>query len=262
MAKSKLKEAAAIKLDLDQIQGDVLIGLQKNFQRFVFFAINDVPAFKATLGTSLAKRITTSKRVLEREHELQNLKKHGSNEVLPLVGVNVAFTSSGIALLVPGVDKTLGDPSFASPAAVRAKAAADVVDATGAPGWDAPFAQDSVHGVFFVTGGTQAAVDTEAAAITGLFGPAITVLVDDLANVRPGAEAGHEHFGWKDGISQPAVDGLNDPLPGQEVVEPGTFVFGYGSTPAPAALPWMRNGSFMVPSPRSARSRIRRVPRK
>ena len=33
-------------LELDQIQGDVLIGLQKFFERFLFFEIKDVAGFK------------------------------------------------------------------------------------------------------------------------------------------------------------------------------------------------------------------------
>ncbi len=37
------------KLDLHEIQGDVLIGLQKNFENFIFFKIVKVPAFKAAM---------------------------------------------------------------------------------------------------------------------------------------------------------------------------------------------------------------------
>jgi hypothetical protein len=44
-------------LDLDEIQGDVLLGLQKFFERFLFFEIADVIAFKAALRTQLAPRV-------------------------------------------------------------------------------------------------------------------------------------------------------------------------------------------------------------
>ena len=89
---------------------------------------------------------------------------------------------------------------------------------------------------------------------------------------------GHEHFGFRDGISQPAVRGLtgNGPdqflsprllsaspegdvqfaRPGQPLVWPGQFVFGYPSTDragsgggpvAAGDLPaWIRNGSLLV----------------
>ena len=37
-----------------------------------------------------------------------------------------------------------------------------------------------------------------------MFGTSISVDVLE-GNSRPGPERGHEHFGWKDGISQPAL---------------------------------------------------------
>jgi len=63
--------------------------------------------------------------------------------------------------------------------------------------------------------------------------------------VRPGLEKGHEHFGWLDGVSQPGINGLVTPFPGQRLLDPGLFAFGYGPTANPP-LPWMKNGAFMV----------------
>lgn len=87
-------------------------------------------------------------------------------------------------------------------------------------------------------------------------------------------EVGHEHFGFKDGVSQPGIRGVDapdDPLhnpdqgnPGQDLLHPGEFVIGYptqipahkpgvdGPNPDPgpssqAGLPdWAKNGSFLV----------------
>ncbi len=84
--------------------------------------------------------------------------------------------------------------------------------------------------------------------------------------MRPGAQRGHEHFGFLDGISQPGIRGLtrpskpiyrpNEGLAGQDLLWPGEFVFGYPGQhpddpvkpgqPPPMAAPWMKNGSFMV----------------
>ena len=66
-----------------------------------------------------------------------------------------------------------------------------------------------------------------------------------------------EHFGYRDGISQPAVVGFtDDPKRGQACVKPGEFVLGYPGEPAPpgstAVDPsnpqpsWLKNGSFLV----------------
>lgn len=47
-------------LELDEIQGDVLIGLQKLFERLVFFQIVDTPGFKAALRQKIVHRITAA----------------------------------------------------------------------------------------------------------------------------------------------------------------------------------------------------------
>ena len=92
-------------------------------------------------------------------------------------------------------------------------------------------------------------MDCEASAVLEILGAAVSVVYDETGSVRPGSERGHEHFGWQDGISQPGVTGLTTPLPGQRLLDPGRFVFGYpgqpGGTTTPP-LPWMSNGSFMV----------------
>ena len=89
----------------------------------------------------------------------------------------------------------------------------------------------------------------------------------------PGALRGHEHFGFKDGVSQPGIRGVNMPTdphdpdhgnPGQDLLWPGEFVLGYPtqiplppvghpadanrdpglvSTAGPA---WTADGSFLV----------------
>ena len=99
-------------------------------------------------------------------------------------------------------------------------------------------------------------------------------------------DVGHEHFGFKDGVSQPGVRGVDAPddrlhnpdqgNPGQDLLHPGEFVLGYPrQIPAPKAgsdgpnpcqginagetfyttdpegsktvlPPWARNGSFLV----------------
>jgi Dyp-type peroxidase family len=97
-------------------------------------------------------------------------------------------------------------------------------------------------------------------------GSSVKVVYAEMANVRPGAQRGHGHFGFLDGVSQPGIRGLTPPsdprhrpnqgLPGQDLIWPGEFVFGYpGQDPddpvktgphPDMAAPWMRNGSLMV----------------
>ena len=78
-------------IDLSNIQGDILIGLQKDAQVFVFFKIDDVPTFKKKL-TALRPLITSTKTVIDREREIGDAKAAGNHSRLPLFGANVGFT--------------------------------------------------------------------------------------------------------------------------------------------------------------------------
>jgi Dyp-type peroxidase family len=128
------------------------------------------------------------------------------------------------------------------------------------------FVSDRIDGVFLITGRYCSSVTSQSAELVRLFGSSVKIIYSELANTRPGAERGHEHFGFLDGISQPGIRGLTRPLkpiyqptqglPGQDLLWPGEFVFGYPGQhrddpyqegPAPQmAAPWMRNGSYMV----------------
>ncbi|MFI5059602.1 MAG: hypothetical protein ACHQLQ_15640 [Candidatus Acidiferrales bacterium] len=65
-------------IDLDQIQGDVLIGLQKLAEKFLFFQIKDVAGFKTLLRKQIAHRITITRTVQEREFHLRDHKDQGN----------------------------------------------------------------------------------------------------------------------------------------------------------------------------------------
>src|ERR1700693_4967250 len=229
-------------LELDQIQGDILIGLQKLFEQFLFFQIKDVKAFKAALGNELAHRITTARAVHAREFQLRDHKDKGNKDPLPNVGLTLGFTNSGIQKLLPGAD--LKDPSFAAGAEKRAGSLGDPVNGKVPVNWQQNFLGNEIDGVFLITGGTRAAMDSEAQKVLEILGAAaVSVVHDETGNARPGAEKGHEHFGWLDGVSQPAIKGLSTPFPGQRLMDPGHFVFCNSGQPP---LSWMKNGSFMV----------------
>jgi Dyp-type peroxidase family len=237
--------AEPIALELDDIQGDILLGLQKLFERFIFFKINDLQTFQSALREGLAGRITSTADVRSREAQLAQHKAQGRTDPLPLVGLNLGFTRSGLLKLAPAADPA--DPSFKAGALAQAAALGDPATAQGTPAtWLPQFLAGNIDGVFLITGGTKDAVDSEAEQLLETLGAAATVIYDETGSVRPDDQKGHEHFGFHDGISQPGVNGLTAPLPGQRMLDPGLFVFGYPGQPAPAPAAWMKNGSFMV----------------
>ncbi len=169
----------------------------------------------------------------------------GNKTILPNVGLNLGFTNSGILKLVPGAD--LKDPSYTAGAKAQAAPLNDPVDAQKNPStlgsaileceyrWSI-----SDHRRYASRSGFK-----EAVTVLAVLGATVAVSFDETGNVRPGSEKGHEHFGWLDGVSQPGINGLSNPFPGQRLLDPGLFVFGYATTGNPP-LVWMKNGSFMV----------------
>ena len=198
-------------LDLLSIQGDILIGLQKDAERFIFFEIADVDAFRLALRKLfpgyLGRRRCGARAILDLA------KAAGSHERLALLGLNLGFTYGGLG-------KLLDEPGFAD----------GIAD----------------------------------------FDPSFKAGASEMGATRP--QRGHEHFGFLDGVSQPGIRGLTEPvnpvdpeqgLPGQDLIHAGEFVFGYpgqvdpfkvgrpatkeeeGDIVAPP-FDWMANGSFMV----------------
>jgi Dyp-type peroxidase family len=187
------------------------------------------------------------------------------------------------------------DSPFKSGAAMTSGLLNDPIDDQGRPiGWKIGGAGNEADVLVIAASDDleqlKARVDSVHAAIRDVadtHGIAPLILIfDQHGAVLPAPLKGHEHFGFKDGISQPGVRGLvranppqflterifdpsvqqNDPQlpefsrPGQPLVWPGQFVFGYKRQnthdarnpfiPSQGARPetpaWGRNGSYVV----------------
>jgi len=254
---------STLRLDLREIQGDLLIGMQKNAEQFIFFKINDVPRFKARTKEYLVRWMTNARTVQEREGRVEERRRRQQAKTEAWMASNLGFTRDGLTQLL-GSNRPRLDPAFE-----RGADHPETIAALNDPPrskWLRNFQSDRVDGVFLITGPDPSFVSYHGNALRGCFEATINVLHSEMGKVRPGAQRGHEHFGFLDGISQPGIRGLTRPsktiyrpdegVPGQDLLWPGEFVFGYpgqhpddpvkeGPAP-PMAAPWMRNGSFMV----------------
>jgi Dyp-type peroxidase family len=250
-------------LDLKEIQGDVLIGLQKNSENFIFFKIVDAASFKGLIKSLVVPRITNSERVQQREFIVQQHKSLGGRTGESFRGLNLGFTKDGLTQLI-GTERPRLDPAFEK-GADHPDTIATLHDPPKAD-WLQKFNFDRVDGVLLVTGTDPLSVTFQSNELLGLLANSIKVVYSEIGQTRPGAERGHEHFGFLDGISQPGIRGLTivgeawrspgQRFPEQDLIWPGEFVFGYpgqhsedpdkeGPLPHMAAS-WMRNGSYMV----------------
>jgi Dyp-type peroxidase family len=266
------------------VQGNIVPGFNKDHQHFLFLRFGDLDRTRRWLPW-LALRLTSMDEALDFRRELRAQRLHlGVREPgLRATWTAVAFSHAAIAALAgPHDAAAFGDESFRQGLAERSTYLGDPTDpqhrghrdnwVVGGPDGEADalviIAADG-------PGDLDAAVDEvlSAAADHG-----ISLLFGQRGATLPGNLQGHEHFGFKDGISQPAVRGrrssgaddhlaprylaADDPhadlfaKPGQPLVWPGQFLLGEPrqhhqdpAVPAPAASDfpaWARRGSYLV----------------
>jgi Dyp-type peroxidase family len=250
-------------LDMDDIQGDIVVGLQKAVENFIFFKIADKGSFKLLVKLNIVGRVTKAELAHHRELVIERRRKLGQRTYEKFEGLNLGFTKDGLTLLF-GAGRPKLDTAFE-----RGADHSDTIKYLNDPpfsGWVRKFASDRIDGVFLVSGPERLLVSHHSNQLLSFLGASIKVVYSEFGNVRPKAERGHEHFGFLDGISQPGIRGLtavsdatrkpSEGRRGQDLIWPGEFVFGYpgqhpddphksGSEPQMAAT-WMRNGSYMV----------------
>jgi Dyp-type peroxidase family len=225
-------------LRFDQIQGNVTPGFRKDHQAFMLLQFPARESAQAWL-TNVAPRVTSASVVRE---FIERLRAGDKSDVLAWQTrwINLAFSRRGLEKLgAPGIE--LFPEDFRQGLRERA---ARIADDTTLPRWE--------------FGGTA---DREADALVVVAADAAKDLNDEVEQLRVlvqshrlielrtyvGAELGgnlrgHEHFGYRDGISQPDKE-LAPDAPAW-----GEFVLGYRNelgqlAPGPD---WARYGSYAV----------------
>ncbi|KAF9265671.1 fungal peroxidase [Marasmius fiardii PR-910] len=216
--------AARVGLDLNNIQGDILIGMKKRKQLFYFFQINDKATFKLNLKRSIHPLITSTKQVQSSKSAL-----------------NLAFSQSGLHFL--GItDDVFRKGQFAD---------ANNLGDPGTDNWVDAFKGTKVHGVLLLAANTDARLSALQSRVKQLLGKSASEVYSLKGAARPGNQEGHEHFGYLDGISQPAINGFTaNPHPGQIMLDPGAILLGEKNDPilsqGKTRPTWAKDGSFLA----------------
>jgi Dyp-type peroxidase family len=247
-----------IRQHLGNIQGNILAGFNKDFQTFLFFQIPDATRGRAWLAATVGDiAAATSDKVLAFNDKFSLARKRlGGRDPAPsgpmkATWVNVAFTHAGLEKLgVSQADLQAFPEEFRDGMAKRAWQLGDV-DESAPDRWIEPLRSQAIHGVLMVAADVAAHCEAEAGRQRiGLQRRGLKLLHVQSGMVRQGDQHGREHFGFKDGISQPGIVGLPETInPGPDSVEPGEFVLGHRSERAPAAVPspaWAADGSYLV----------------
>ncbi|KAH7348734.1 peroxidase TAP [Rhexocercosporidium sp. MPI-PUGE-AT-0058] len=250
-------------LNLDNIQGDILSGLPKKGEIFFFFQINKdlVKDFCTGIG-DLAHHVTSvtqcevDRQNIVKEKELAALQDRAP-KLLELSGINIAFSHKGLRAM--GFRDKTGDTIFEK----GMVADADGEDRDqGNPNkylnddltlWEPKFRDESIHGVILITGSSHPKLKEALDKVKKIFkvgeeGASITEVIQLEGHVRPGDIAGHEHFGFADGIAQPAVDGVPTVVHrGTDTIHQGVILVGRGGDKLKDQRPlWALDGSFLA----------------
>ncbi|MEO5688209.1 MAG: Dyp-type peroxidase [Burkholderiaceae bacterium] len=253
-----------MKLDLDQVQGNIFGGFNKDFQDFLFLKVTSPANARAWIRASADGIISSSTDVLKYNNTFKRLTREGVARpelLIPARWANIGFSFKGLkALGLTETDFGRLPDAFTQGMAHRKHTIGDE-GASDPAHWQAPFqpAQATdIHAILLVAADNEAELNTHVTFIEASagFGTAFTVLgtVNGRTRMEQASTIGHEHFGFKDGVSQPALRGINapdDPLanpdqghPGQDLLWPGEFVLGY-----PTQIPSQKPGHTSGPNP-------------
>ena len=270
-------------LAVDDIQGNILTAFNKDHQLLIALSIRDVSAAKAWLAR-LAPHISSLSEVEQFNRLFRAKRRRLGHDPTGLIAtwVNIVFSYGGIAKLTSAshANAIPSDPfKQGLPARAASLGDASTVEGEGVSDRWVVGAEGHVPDILLIIGSDDTGVLERVSRYLcpGMGDLAVSpeVIFRELGETRTDLP-GHEHFGFKDGVSQPAVRGLiskspdiylSDRLladspdgeisfakPGAPLIWPGEFVFGYPSnnrndgTPVPPEpLPsWVRNGSLLV----------------
>ena len=270
-------------LEMHDIQGIAVPGFFKPHQTLLYLQFpkeqEALVRFKRLLA-KLGKEVTSAADALTDRRAHRQLAAKGRKYLSrsrPLLAIGFAY--SGLSRLVPAA-YAITSVAFKLGLPARSALLGDPTDpeAEGHPkNWTIGGPSNPIDAIIVVAGDTRTATSDRAAAIQKYVeatGIAVSIEEGDIRS----DDKGHEHFGFDDGVSQPGIRGMAsakagdyisdrhiDPAefpasalygyPGQDLVWPGEFVFGYPATspdplvsgPLAHAEPsWTRNGSYLV----------------
>ena len=303
LARGQGQPASAVSSDgedvlaVEQIQGNILPGFNKDHQTLLFLKIrpHQEDNFRQWL-TALVPYIATVADVQSFNSLWKRLHERiGENTLLQATWVNIAFSYKALNRLTRNAS-AFNDHAFREGLAHRSHLLNDPHDAhaEGSPGnWLIGGPDNEADVLLIIASDDRDNMIEEVTRIEDtIYAPrqetadtngrqlhsGVQVLFKQVGATLPPPLTGHEHFGFRDGVSQPGVRGrlsdqptdfltlrqnphnVNQGKPGQDLLWPGEFVFGYrgqaGSTgdkevkdPGPVAHAgpsWAKDGSFLV----------------
>jgi len=298
-AKIRLSEEP---LRIRNIQGNIVPGFSKDFQAFIFLRLlesdRDQASFRHWLRLMLPF-IATSEQVLsfnrlyklvEQQEKSSALTRREKPPTIQATWMNIAFSFRALEFLTSDAS-AFCDEAFKAGLASRSPLLGDPDDPASegyAANWVVGGPENEADVVLIIASDDRDDMLAQIAWVENTIyaprtangepvGRCVQVIHKQYAAVLPGPMSNHEHFGFRDGISQPGVRGRLSETPddyltpsdtpdlskgkaGQDLVWTGEFLFGYYRQkglhsedvverseeryrPGPA---WSKDGSYLV----------------
>jgi Dyp-type peroxidase family len=254
-------------LKLTEIQGNVVVGFNKDHTSYLFLALPDDQAQARSWLAELVGQVATAEEVKQFNDLFRAIRRRrGDREgVVEAAWMNLAFTHEGLGQLGVAESELSQFPKeFREGMRRRKKTIGDVGD-NDPDRWPNDLGRRTIHALMIVAADSADDLNREVlyfvrhAASRG-----VSLVFQQDGMTRPDAP-GHEHFGFRDGVSQPGIRGLtgssypigsDEDGPHHDVVAGGEFVVGYPRERPPTRDPaddplspqpeWTENGSYLV----------------
>jgi Dyp-type peroxidase family len=257
-------------LDVTEIQGNILRGFGTKYLQLIGLQIADGKA--RNWIASLAGKVDT----LADTHRYRLQRSAAPETIASSVQINAGLSARALEKLGLSTDN-VNDGFFLSPMGDLAASLGDEMVGGKPANYCLGSNWNDTPDILLLLGGEDpgAVAETQAALVAEAQAAGLMLSYHETGEKNPGEV---EHFGFRDGISQPGPRGrlsaregdfltqryldASDPFvdryarPGQPLIWPGQFVFGYGTqlphdpmTPGAVSTggaPWMKNGSFFV----------------
>jgi Dyp-type peroxidase family len=223
---------------LDQVQGNVLTGFNKDHQLVLAIGFGAQPAGKTWLRV-MADLVASHTEVATFNNlfKLVNDRRHGERGVVESVWTQLLLTASGLDAVGVAADQVAAvSAPLAQGMAPRADQLGDRQESDPST-WVDPFGKGSIHAMLIIAADDQDDLLDEADRLEELASEHdLRILWRKRGGTLPPPLTGHEHFGFKDGISQPLAD------------DPGQLAhFLLGRTAAGQPDPWGTNAPTLPP---------------
>jgi deferrochelatase/peroxidase EfeB len=258
-----------------EIQGDILAGFNKDHRMYFFLSFPNqasggewlgelIPSLATTKDVAAFNKQFSAARAANRGVDPANLKATWVKVSLTYQGLKTLFKADPGSLLTGH-----GFNAFVAGPVAQANVNGDTLPIDAPKNWVVGRDEQNIHALLNIQSDDPYALTVEVQKLQALIKKhgIITVFEQPVATL-PGALVGHEHFGFKDGVSQPGVANFDPPdphdpdkhpsaplghvlgHPGTEIIAAGEFILGEpdegGQKFAVPGLNWMVNGSFQV----------------